>query len=158
MQTSRLLYDDWRYGRCRAVTRENPAWPSGCGPGRCRSGCEFVVKRGTLTPQKRAFSIGYSVNRRRTHEPSNTQPDKGGGRSGCGAVAGPACGRADGGRSRVALYGGACRGALQGVDGGEHPKTGQHAHPARVRQTPLLAVERERVVAFHARLSGVPYL
>ena len=32
---------------------------------------QFAVKRGTLTSQKRACSIGYSADRRRTYEPNN---------------------------------------------------------------------------------------
>ena len=34
---------------------------------------QSVVERGTLLPQNCAFSIGYSADRRRTHEPSNNQ-------------------------------------------------------------------------------------
>lgn len=44
METSRLLYDDGRSGRCRAVTRKNPAWPSGYGLGCCRSGCAIAYE------------------------------------------------------------------------------------------------------------------
>ena len=53
-----------------------------------------------------------------------------------GASAGPARGRADGGRLGGALHGEACRGALQAVHGGRHPGAARQVHLAGVRQTP----------------------
>ena len=61
METSRLLYDDGRSGRCRAVTRKNPAGPSGCGLGCCRSGCAIAYEeRGSCTGGWRSWVESYS--------------------------------------------------------------------------------------------------
>ena len=67
---------------------------------------------------------------------ADRQPDQGGRGPDTGTAAGPARGRADGGRLGGALHGEACRGALQAVHGGRHPGAARQVHLAGVRQTP----------------------